>query len=73
MGFDNTPEGNFVPKFSNQVASRFHGGSSPSFGLAKRVHSPKPIAMAILITERAGYIGSHMAYELPLLLPLCTG
>ena len=41
-----------------------HFTSSPSFSLAKRVHSPKAIAMAILITGGTGYIGSHMVYEL---------
>ena len=44
IGFHNTPEGNFVPKF--------------------QIRSPKAIAMAILITGGAGYIGSHMVYEL---------
>ncbi len=50
MGFDNTPEGKLVPKFQT--------GRGP---FPQRI---KAIAMAILITGGAGYIGSHMVYEL---------
>jgi len=50
MGFDNTAEGKLVPKFQT--------GREP---FPQRI---KAIAMAILITGGAGYIGSHMVYEL---------
>src|SRR5256885_7101032 len=42
----------------------FHNAPEGNFVPKFRVHSPKAIAMAILITGGAGYIGSHMAYEL---------
>ena len=53
LGFDNTPEGSLFRSFK-QVEGRFH----------REFILHKAIAMAILITGGAGYIGSHMVYEL---------